>query len=63
VTKPEFIILEENCDGYGGYLKIDKDKLTDEFIESIKKDKADKMRWKKYRKVMKKAGYDIERVD
>ena len=54
----EKIILEEHLNG--GFISVDIKDLTPEFIESIKKDKEDKMGWKKYRKLMKEKGYDIE---
>ena len=28
MTRPEIIVLEENCDGRGGYISVDKEKLT-----------------------------------
>jgi len=56
----EKVILKENCDGHGGYISIDKDKLTPEFLAKLKADKIDEMGWNKYRKLMKEKGYDIE---
>ncbi|MBA7715200.1 hypothetical protein ES703_124241 [subsurface metagenome] len=58
------IVLEEKFDKKGKYLGkiiVDVDSLTPEFLGKIKKDKSDKMGWKKYRKIMKDKGYDIER--
>lgn len=59
VPKPEIIILEENCDGRGGYIAVDKSTLTEEFIDSIKKNKKVKAWWMKYHKILKEKGYDI----
>jgi len=54
---PKFIVLEESEKGKQGIYESD---LTTEFLDKIKADKDDKMGWKKYRKVMKEKGYDIE---
>ena len=58
------IVLEECFNEKGKYLGkivVHEADLTPEFLDKIKKDKDDKMGWKKYRKIMKDKGYDIER--
>lgn len=60
------ILLEKCFDEKGKYMGkiiIHEADLTPEFLGKVKKDKDDKMGWKKYRKVMKKAGYNIEDED
>ena len=57
------IVLEECFDEKGKFLGkhvISIADLTPEFLAELKADKEDKKGWKKYRKVMKKAGYPIE---
>lgn len=56
------ILLEETFDEKGKYLGkivVYTEVLTPEFIDALKADLTDKQGWKKYRNVMKKAGYDI----
>ncbi len=57
------ILLEEIFDENGKYLGkviVGVDDLTPEFIAELKADKDDKKGWKKYRKLMKEKGYDID---
>ena len=57
------IILEEKFNEKGKYLGkivVPIRDLTPEFIAGLKADKDDKQGWKKYRKIMKEQGYDIE---
>ena len=58
----EEIILEECHDKKGRYqgkIIIRKDVLTPEFVEKIKADKQNEMGYKKYKKTLKKHGYDV----
>ena len=70
------IIILEKCYGprldprtgkmketYLGYIGIPTELLTPELLAALKADKEDKHGWKKYRKVMKDAGYDIGEVE
>lgn len=57
------IVLEECFDEKGKYLGkivIPISDLTPEFLALIRADKDDKMGWKKYRKIVKEHGHDIE---
>jgi len=63
IVPEKCIVLEEcfNEEGqYMGRIVVYETDLTPVFLDKIKADKDDKMGWKKYRKIMKKAGYDIE---
>lgn len=52
------IILKEYEDG--GFISVDEGKLTTEVIYKIKADKHDTLGWKKYSKILKEMGYDVE---
>lgn len=57
------ILLKKCFDEKGKYLgkiTIHEADLTPEFLDKIRKDKSDKMGWKKYHKILKEKGYDIE---
>lgn len=57
------IVLEKHYGVHGRYMGMTvvyEEQLTPEFLDTLKKDKADKMGWKQYRKIMKDKGYDIE---
>jgi len=54
----EKIVL--NVDEWGGKTVVLVETLTPEFLDKIKKDKDDKMGWKKYHKILKEKGYKIE---
>ena len=59
------IILEECFDEKGVYLGkivINQEELTPAFLKCIKEDVEDKQGWKKYHKVLKDNGIDIEAV-
>ena len=51
------IILKEYEDG--GFISVDIDKLSPEFLDKIKADKCDKIGWKKYHKTLKEHGFDV----
>ena len=60
------IILEERFDKKGKYMGkivIPITDLTPEFLNELKNDKYDRLRWKQYRKVMKEHGYNIGEVE
>lgn len=57
------IVLEKCYDEKGVYLGkivINEEELTPDFLKQIKEDKEDKMGWKRYYKVLKDNGIDIE---
>lgn len=58
-----FIVLRKSYNKKGKYMGmsvIPIECLTPTFLGKIRADKDNKMGWKQYRKVMKKAGYPIE---
>ena len=61
MTEKERIILLETKEG--GTHWIYKDELTPDLVADRKADKDDLKGWKKYRKGMKDAGFDIGEVE
>lgn len=45
---------------YMGSIIVDTEALTLEYLDKIKADKADKLGWKKYHRILKEKGYNIE---
>jgi hypothetical protein len=57
------IVLEECYDEKGVYLGkivINSEELIPELLKRVREDTDDKLGWKKYRKVMKDNGIDVE---
>ena len=57
------IVLEECYNENGEYLGkivINEEELTPELLKRVREDTDDKLGWKKYRKVMKDNGIDVE---